>query len=135
MRPLPRADAGAPSAARLMACALLAAVACGAGAGTVLASPERALLRGDRFRLEAAAIDDSLLANAANEPASVARAHLWGGLELEALAARLRDRLALQGSLEAAVRLVLRPGEGTTPGEATLRVDSPHPTNLLSPKS
>ena len=128
MRPRDRARAGTRPAIRRSACVLLVALACVAGFGAALASPERALLRGDRFTLGAASIDDSLLAIAANESASVARARLWGGLELEALAARIRDRLALQGSLEAAVRLVLRPGEGTSPGEATLRVDAPLPS-------
>ena len=118
--PLPRSRTVARSAGALA----LSLVLLGAAAPAA-ASPDRAALRGDRFALQAAAIDDSLLSAAAEEPAPAARARLWGRLELEALASRLRDRVAVRGSLEAAVRLVLHPGGGSSPGEATLRVDHP----------
>ena len=122
MRPiaLPRSRTRARSACALALLLVLLGAAAPAGA-----SPDRAALRGDRFALQAAGIDDSLLSAAAEEPASAARARLWGRLELEALASRLRDRVAVLGAIEAAVRLVLHPGGGSSPGEATLRIDYP----------
>lgn len=126
MRPLarPRVRARLALPGRISLLLAIAIAIGGAAYGVAFASPEPSLVRGDRFTL-GAAIDDSLLSVVAGEPASVARARLWGGLELEAMAARLRDRLALRGSLEDAVRLVLRPGTGTSPGEAVLRVEKP----------
>ncbi len=103
-------------------------------AATGNASLEHGMTRGDRFTLQAASIEDSLLSAAAGEEAAVARARLWGRLELEAMAARLRDQIARRGSLEASVRLVLHPGQGSTPGEAALRVDLPGEPDMASPR-
>ncbi|HSQ58954.1 MAG TPA: BamA/TamA family outer membrane protein [Acidobacteriota bacterium] len=79
--------------------------------------------RGDRYALEAAALSDSLLAAASGEPAPAARARLWGRLEAEALASRVRDLVAARGDLAGSVRLVLRPGPGTSPGAASLAIE------------
>jgi outer membrane protein assembly factor BamA len=87
------------------------------------ASIDRGAMHGDRFVLETASLPDSILSAAAEEPARAARDRLWARLELEALAARVRDRLALSGALEAAIRLTLDPGEGSSPGRAWLRVE------------
>ncbi|HET9950244.1 MAG TPA: hypothetical protein VFS09_00470 [Candidatus Eisenbacteria bacterium] len=89
------------------------------------ASEEAAPPRGDRFVLDASSLDDSLLAGALDERVSAARARLWSRAEAEAMAARLRDRLAVRGDLEASVRLVLLPGPGSTPGIARLGVARP----------
>jgi hypothetical protein len=83
--------------------------------------------------LDAAALDDSLLGAATEEPVFAARARLWGRSELEALAARVRDRLAVRGRLTASVRLVLGPVEGTSPGVARLGID-PDPGDRAEPR-
>jgi len=112
--------------ANLVALAIAAAsAALFAAAGPSYASEESAPPRGDRFILDASSLDDSLLAGATEERVPAARARLWDRAEAEALAARLRDRLAIRGDLEASVRLVLLPGPGTTPGIARLRVERP----------
>ncbi|HEU4724480.1 MAG TPA: hypothetical protein VFU59_04185 [Candidatus Eisenbacteria bacterium] len=111
---------------------LLAMIAC-LGGGGAFASTMGDAPRGDRFALLAPAVDDSLLAAAAAEPAAAARARLWTRLELEALAARVRDGMAVGGALDASVRLVLRPGEGSSPGEATLGFDAPGDRTAAGP--
>ncbi len=78
--------------------------------------------RGDRYRLEASAVPDSTLAAASESAPVAARARLWGRAEVEALASRVRDLLAVGGHFDAAVRLVLRPGPGTSPGTAALTI-------------
>src|SRR5207344_2708161 len=45
---------------------------------------------------------------------------LWDRSELEIMATRLRDRLAVAGRYDATLRLALVEGSGTTPGSATL---------------
>jgi outer membrane protein assembly factor BamA len=91
---------------------------------TAFASPN-AGPRGDRYVLQAPTLPDSVLATAAGEPAASARARLWPRLDAEALASRLRDVLASEGAFGASVRLVLRPGRGTSPGFATIGTEGP----------
>lgn len=98
-----------------------AALHSASAAAPALASPDAAT-RGDRYALEATALPDSLLAVASGEPADIARARLWGRLEAEALASRVRDLLAARGDLGGSVRLVLRPGAGTSPGAAAIAI-------------
>ena len=100
--------------ARLLVLALLLLAPCAASA-----SPE-AGARGSRYLLEADVLPDSVLAAVAHEGAAAARARLWGRAECEALASRVRDLMAVGGRLDATVRLVLRPGPGTSPGTASL---------------
>ena len=106
--------------------ALAAWLALAAAPGrSALASEDLAPPQGDRYVLDASSLADSLLAGAVDGPVSAARARLWSRAEAEALAAHLRDRLAVRGDLEASVRLVLLPGPGSTPGVAHLGIDRP----------
>ncbi|MGH7682423.1 MAG: hypothetical protein ACRENN_10625, partial [Candidatus Eiseniibacteriota bacterium] len=70
-----------------------------------------------RFTLEISGLADSLVA-AELRGGSIDR--LWDRGELETLAARLRDRMAVLGLYNATLKLSLVEGSGTTPGSAKL---------------
>jgi hypothetical protein len=74
-----------------------------------------------RFTLRVEGVADSVIAAETGEVAPLDR--LWQRGEIERLAGRVRDRLALLGRYDAMVRLVLEEGSGTTPGTATLRIE------------
>jgi hypothetical protein len=74
-----------------------------------------------RFTLRVEGVADSVIAAETGEVAPLDR--LWQRGEIERLAGRVRDRLALMGRYDATVRLVLEEGSGTTPGTAMLRVE------------
>ena len=73
-----------------------------------------------RFTLRVEGVADSVIAAETGEMAPLDR--LWQRGEIERLAGRVRDRLALLGRYDATVHLVLEEGSGTTPGTATLRI-------------
>ena len=82
-----------------------------------------------RFALRVEGVADSVIAAETGEAAPLER--LWQRTEIERLAGRLRDRLALNGRYDALVRLTLEEGSGTTPGTATLRVEGTAPTQAV----
>ena len=75
-----------------------------------------------RFALHVEGLPDSVTAAETGETAPLER--LWQRAEIERLAGRVRDRLALLGRYDAVVRLTLEEGSGTTPGTATIRVET-----------
>jgi outer membrane protein assembly factor BamA len=75
-----------------------------------------------RFALRVEGVADSVIAAETGEVAPLDR--LWQRGEIERLAGRVRDRLALLGRYDATVQLVLEEGSGTTPGTATLRIEA-----------
>lgn len=78
-----------------------------------------------RFTLRVEGVADSVIMAETGEPTALDR--LWQRGEIERLAGRIRDRLALLGRYDATVQLVLEEGSGTTPGTATLRVEKTAP--------
>ncbi|HYQ90051.1 MAG TPA: hypothetical protein VEU09_10555, partial [Candidatus Binatia bacterium] len=78
----------------------------------------------ERYRLEVAPGADSLVADSAS---------FWTRADLQALAARARDRLLLQGRIGAAVRLTLLPGlDGDSVDVARISVErAGSPTRLV----
>lgn len=85
-----------------------------------------------RFTLAVSGLPDSLVAT---ELPGNALQRLWDRSELEILAARLRDRLAVAGRYDATLRLALVEGSGTTPGSATLSVVYGAASGAASPAS
>jgi outer membrane protein assembly factor BamA len=77
------------------------------------------------FALRVEGVADSVIAAETGEAAPLER--LWQRTEVERLAGRLRDRLALNGRYDALVRLTLEEGSGTTPGTATIAVEGATP--------
>ena len=102
----------------LFAAWLLAAVLAGrAGASTGVADTGSTVGGAGRFALAISGLPDSLVAT---ELPGNALQRLWDRSELEILATRFRDRLAVAGRYDATLRLALVEGSGTTPGSATL---------------
>jgi len=69
-----------------------------------------------KYSLSAEGIPDSLF----RDEAAGLFARLWERGEIEALAARVRDRMLRQGRYDAALRLTIVDGSGTAPGAAAL---------------
>ncbi|HEX5031313.1 MAG TPA: BamA/TamA family outer membrane protein [Candidatus Eisenbacteria bacterium] len=96
-----------------------------------LASDQGGASAGPRFALHVEGVPDSVIAGETGEAAPLER--LWHRAEIERLAGRLRDRLALLGRYDAVVRLTLEEGSGTTPGTATMRVEGTVPAKAAAP--
>ena len=94
-------------------------------AGGARASDQDNASADPRFALRVEGIADSVVAAEAGGAAPLER--LWQRTEIERLAGRLRDRLALYGRYDALVRLTLEEGSGTTPGTATIQVEGTAP--------
>lgn len=107
--------------AAFVACLLAAALAGRAGATPGDEAAGSTVDGAGRFTLAVSGLPDSLVAT---ELPGSALQRLWDRSELEILATRLRDRLAVAGRYEATLRLALVEGSGTTPGSATLSLVS-----------
>ncbi|HEX7079015.1 MAG TPA: BamA/TamA family outer membrane protein [Candidatus Eisenbacteria bacterium] len=103
--------------------ALAALLAWGAAPAPASPSVGRSGAPDGAFAARFDGVPDSLRASLALAPEDSAR--LWSSADLSALAQRLRDDLAARGLVDRAVRLVLVPGRGTSPGVATLSVAGP----------
>ena len=71
-----------------------------------------------RYALRVEGCSDTLRARFGIDSLAIAR--LWDGADLEPLALRMRDHLAVGGEWGATVRLTLHPGAGSEPGTACL---------------
>ncbi|HET9940735.1 MAG TPA: hypothetical protein VFR25_06510, partial [Candidatus Eisenbacteria bacterium] len=100
-------------------------------AGRACASDQAGPSADPRFALHVEGVADSVIAGETGETAPLER--LWQRTEIERLAGRLRDRLALLGRYDAVVRLTLEEGSGTTPGTATIRVEGTAPAPPAPP--
>ncbi len=99
----------------------LCALAClwGPRAGTAAqGSSGSAESMGPRFAFHCIGLPDTLLRSEPMAAGTLER--LWDRAELEALAGRLRERLAGLSRYDATLRLVLVPGAGTSPGTAMM---------------